>query len=75
LDRQESSDAQRCGRMSIATFIKQDLIANIRSGKIRSDRLTLDALSKQYQVSAVSPPITGVDFALFDRPVLLLIGS
>jgi DNA-binding GntR family transcriptional regulator len=37
--------------MSIATFIKQDLIANIRSGKISSDRLTLDALSKRYQVS------------------------
>jgi DNA-binding GntR family transcriptional regulator len=37
--------------MSITTFIKQDLIANIRSGKISSDRLTLDALSKRYQVS------------------------
>ena len=37
--------------MSIATFIKQDLIANIRSGEIDSDRLTLDALSKRYQVS------------------------
>jgi DNA-binding GntR family transcriptional regulator len=37
--------------MSIATFIKQDLIANIRSGKLASDRLTLDALSKRYQVS------------------------
>jgi DNA-binding GntR family transcriptional regulator len=37
--------------MSIATFIKQDLIANIRSGKINAERLTLDALSKQYQVS------------------------
>ena len=35
--------------MSIATFIKQDLIANIRSGEIGSDRLTLDALSKRYQ--------------------------
>src|SRR5262245_4534097 len=43
---------QRCSRMSIATFIKQDLVANIRSGKISSDRLTLDALSKRYQVSA-----------------------
>jgi DNA-binding GntR family transcriptional regulator len=38
--------------MSIATFIKQDLIANIRSGEIVSDRLTLDALSKRYRVSA-----------------------
>ena len=38
--------------MSIATFIKQDLIANIRSGEIGSDRLTLDALSKRYRVSA-----------------------
>jgi DNA-binding GntR family transcriptional regulator len=37
--------------MSIATFIKQDLIANIRSGKIKAERLTLDALSKRYQVS------------------------
>src|SRR5215217_494462 len=38
--------------MSIATFIKQDLIASIRSGQIGSDRLTLDALSKRYRVSA-----------------------
>jgi DNA-binding GntR family transcriptional regulator len=38
--------------MSIATFIKQDLIAGIRSGEIGSDRLTLDALSKRYRVSA-----------------------
>lgn len=38
--------------MSIATFIKQDLIANIRSGQIGSDRLTLDALAKKYRVSA-----------------------
>jgi DNA-binding GntR family transcriptional regulator len=38
--------------MSIATFIKQDLIASIRSGEIESDRLTLDALSKRYRVSA-----------------------
>ena len=37
--------------MSIAVFIKQDLIANIRSGAIDADRLTLDALSKRYQVS------------------------
>jgi len=37
--------------MSIATFIKQDLIASIRSGKISAERLTLDALSKQYRVS------------------------
>lgn len=50
-DRPATSDPQRCGRMSIATFIKQDLIAKIRSGKISSDRLTLDALSKRYQVS------------------------
>jgi DNA-binding GntR family transcriptional regulator len=38
--------------MSIATFIKQDLIANIRSGQLGPDRLTLDALSKRYRVSA-----------------------
>jgi DNA-binding GntR family transcriptional regulator len=38
--------------MSIATFIKQDLIAGIRSGEIQSDRLTLDSLSKRYRVSA-----------------------
>src|SRR4051794_39103507 len=37
--------------MSIATFIKKDLIANIRSGQIGSERLTLDALSKRYRVS------------------------
>jgi len=37
--------------MSITAFIKRDLVANIRSGKISSDRLTLDALSKRYQVS------------------------
>jgi DNA-binding GntR family transcriptional regulator len=37
--------------MSIATFIKHDLIANIHSGEIGSDHLTLDALSKRYQVS------------------------
>src|SRR5215475_3633003 len=37
--------------MSIATFIKQDLIANIRAGEISSDRLTLGALSKRYRVS------------------------
>jgi DNA-binding GntR family transcriptional regulator len=38
--------------MSIVTFIKQDLIASIRSGEVGSDRLTLDALSKRYRVSA-----------------------
>jgi DNA-binding GntR family transcriptional regulator len=38
--------------MSIATFIKQDLIASIRSGQIAADRLTLDSLSKRYRVSA-----------------------
>lgn len=38
--------------MSIATYIKQHLIANIRSGEIRSEQLTLDALSKRYRVSA-----------------------
>lgn len=37
--------------MSIATFIQQDLIANIRSGKISADQLTLEALSRRYQVS------------------------
>src|SRR5262245_5139350 len=49
--RQKSRDPQRGGRMSIATFIKQDLIANIWAGKLSSDRLTLDAVSKRYQVS------------------------
>jgi len=38
--------------MSIATFIKQDLIAGIRSGEIGPDRLTLNSLSKRYRVSA-----------------------
>src|SRR6185369_13422454 len=38
--------------MSIATFIKQDLIANIHAGEIGTDGLTLDALSKRYRVSA-----------------------
>jgi DNA-binding GntR family transcriptional regulator len=37
--------------MSIATFIKHELIANIRSGDIGSERLTLDALSKRFGVS------------------------
>jgi DNA-binding GntR family transcriptional regulator len=37
--------------MSIAAFIKQDLIAGIRSGEIGSDRLTLNYLSKRYRVS------------------------
>jgi DNA-binding GntR family transcriptional regulator len=37
--------------VSIATFIKRDLIANIRSGEMQSERLTLDALSKRYRVS------------------------
>lgn len=37
--------------MSIAAFIKHDLVENIRSGAITADRLTLDALSKRYQVS------------------------
>jgi DNA-binding GntR family transcriptional regulator len=35
----------------MATFIKHDLIAGIRSGEIGSDRLTLEALSKRYRVS------------------------
>jgi len=38
--------------MSIATFIKRDLIAGIRSGEIEPDGLTLNALSKKYRVSA-----------------------
>src|SRR6476659_9090199 len=38
-------------QMSIATFIKQELIANIRSGEIGPNRLTLDALSKRFGVS------------------------
>jgi DNA-binding GntR family transcriptional regulator len=38
--------------MSIATFIKQDLLANIRSGEIDPDCLTLGSLSKRYRVSA-----------------------
>src|SRR5262245_3215303 len=37
--------------MSFATYIKQDIIANIRSGEIGSYRLTLDSLSKRYRVS------------------------
>lgn len=37
--------------MSIATFIKQDLIAGIHSGQLDSERLTLEALSKRYRVS------------------------
>jgi DNA-binding GntR family transcriptional regulator len=37
--------------MSFATYIKQDIIANIRSGEIGSHRLTLEALSKRYRVS------------------------
>jgi DNA-binding GntR family transcriptional regulator len=37
--------------MSIATFIKQDLIANIRTGQLGSERLTLGELSKRYSVS------------------------
>jgi DNA-binding GntR family transcriptional regulator len=37
--------------MSIATLIKQDLIANIRAGKFNPELLTLDAISKRYQVS------------------------
>lgn len=50
--RQSSSDSQRPDRMSFTTFIKQDLIASIRVGKLDSDRLTLQALSARYQVSA-----------------------
>lgn len=38
--------------MSMSTFIKHDLIANIRSGQLGTERLTLDALSKRYRVSA-----------------------
>src|SRR5262245_49020585 len=37
--------------MSLATYIKQDIIANIHSGAIGSHRLTLEALSKRYRVS------------------------
>jgi DNA-binding GntR family transcriptional regulator len=37
--------------MSITAFIKQDLIAGIRSGEIGADRLTLNYLSKRYRVS------------------------
>src|SRR5262245_35435204 len=47
-----SSHFLRSSQMSIATFIKQDLIAGIRSGQIESDRLTLEALSKRYSVSS-----------------------
>lgn len=54
--------------MSIATFIKQDLIANIRSGKISSDRLTLGALSKQYQVS--TRPVRAAVQELIDEKYL-----
>jgi DNA-binding GntR family transcriptional regulator len=54
--------------MSIALFIKQDLIANIRSGSIDSDRLTLDALSKRYQVSAT--PVRAAVRELIDEKYL-----
>lgn len=64
---QAGSEPQR-GRMSIATFIKQDLIANIRSGKFSSDRLTLDALSKRYQVS--TRPVRAAVRELIDEKYL-----
>ena len=54
--------------MSIATFIKQDLIANIRSGQISSDGLTLDALSKRYQVS--TRPVRAAVRALIEEKYL-----
>jgi DNA-binding GntR family transcriptional regulator len=54
--------------MSIAAFIKQDLIANIRTGKISADQLTLDALSKRYQVS--TRPVRTAVQALIDEKYL-----
>lgn len=55
-------------RMSIAVYIKQDLIASIRSGAINADRLTLDALSKRYQVS--TRPVRTVVQELIDEKYL-----
>jgi DNA-binding GntR family transcriptional regulator len=54
--------------MSVAAFIKQDLISNIRSGAIGSDRLTLDALSKRYQVSVT--PVRAAVRALIEERYL-----
>ena len=54
--------------MSIATFIKHDLVANIRSGTITPDRLTLDALSKRYQVS--TGPVRAAVRALIEEKYL-----
>jgi DNA-binding GntR family transcriptional regulator len=53
---------------SIAVFIKQDLIANIRSGEIDADRLTLHALSKRYDVSTT--PVRTVVQELIDEKYL-----
>jgi DNA-binding GntR family transcriptional regulator len=54
--------------MSIATFIKQDIIASICSGEIGSDRLTLDALSKRYRVSLT--PVRAVVRELIEEKYL-----
>lgn len=52
--------------MSIATFIKHDLIASIRAGQMRADQLTLDALSKRYRVS-LTPVRTAVRELIEER--------
>jgi DNA-binding GntR family transcriptional regulator len=64
----QSRQSTRNGRMSIATFIKQDLMATIRSGQISSDGLTLDALSKRYQVS--TRPVRAAVRALIEEKYL-----
>jgi DNA-binding GntR family transcriptional regulator len=58
----------RTGRTSITTFIKQDLLATIRSGQIRSDGLTLDALARRYQVS--TRPVRAAVRALIEEKYL-----
>jgi DNA-binding GntR family transcriptional regulator len=54
--------------MSYTTYIKQDIIANIRSGEIRSHRLTLEALSKHYRVSET--PVRGAIRQLIEEKYL-----
>ena len=54
--------------MSLAMFIRQDLIANICLGEISSHRLTLDGLSKRYRVNAM-PARTAV-YELTDEKYL-----
>jgi DNA-binding GntR family transcriptional regulator len=54
--------------MTTVTFIKQDLIANIRTREIGSDRLTLDALSKRFRVSV--RPVRAAVRALIEEKYL-----